>query len=226
MSGDVYDIKRRYQQTKVVAAAVSPLRVRLGERELQTLELLAAEVGFDARGAKTFLDLGCGDRYLCPTVEARGACYLSFDYDLLDFERDIFPLADESIDVAVSLAVLEHLHDPSIFLGEILRVLRPGGLIYLSTPNFQYDWKNFYNDPTHVKPYTPSGLEHTLRLCGFASVATFPGLRCKPLRWYRGENRFWKARYLLPFRGDARWAPGFLKGHARSVFALGCKPAG
>lgn len=98
-------------------------------------------------------------------------------------------------------------------------------MVYLSTPNFQLDWKNFYNDPTHVRPYTPESLEQLLKLSGFSLVASFPGLRCKDISWYRGKNRFLKAYYLLPFRGDTGWAvPQLLKGHARSVFALGRKP--
>jgi hypothetical protein len=97
--------------------------------------------------------------------------------------------------------------------------------MYLSTPNFQLDYKNFYNDPTHVRPYTPIALEQLLILSGFSSVATFPGLRCKEISWYRGKYRFIKAYYLIPFRGNTNWlVPNFLKGHTRSVFALGRKP--
>ena len=67
--------------------------------------------------------------------------------------------------------------------------------------------------------------EQLLKLSGFTSVASFPGLRCKDISWYRGKNRFMKAYYLLPFRGDIAWpVPQFLRGHARSVFALGMKP--
>lgn len=226
MTENDYNITRLYQHRKIITGTVSAEREKMGERELQTLSSLAGEIGYSVPGDCRFLDLGCADRYLRPAVERRGGSYLGLDYDQLDFERDAFPCPDASIDMAVSLAVIEHLRDPSLFLGEIFRVLKPGGLIYLSTPNFQYDWKNFYNDPTHVKPYTPKGLETTLRLYGFAQVATYPGLRCKAMHWYRGKQRFRKAYYLLPFRADNRWVPGFLKGHARSVFALGRKPGG
>ncbi|NDB53370.1 MAG: M23 family peptidase [Chitinophagaceae bacterium] len=83
----------------------------------------------------------------------------------------------------------------------------------------------FYNDLTHVRPYTPESLEQLLKLHGLINVATFPGLRCKPISWYRGKYRFLKAFYLLPFRNDtAIPAPTFLRGHARSIFGLGIKP--
>lgn len=41
---------------------------------------------------------------------------------------------DASIDVCISLAVLEHLDRPQEFLAEVYRVLKPGGRIVLTTP--------------------------------------------------------------------------------------------
>lgn len=49
--------------------------------------------------------------------------------------NDALPmLEDSSIDVALSLAVLEHLDKPDVFLKEVYRVLRPGGVLLLTTP--------------------------------------------------------------------------------------------
>lgn len=51
-------------------------------------------------------------------------------------ERDRLPLGDNSYDVAVFTEVLEHLlYDPVWTLMEINRVLRPGGILFLATPN-------------------------------------------------------------------------------------------
>lgn len=219
------NLKTAYLQAKTVAEQLASERQHLGHREVQTLRLLAAEVGFTAGPKATLLDLGCADRFLEPACEAQGWDYVGLDYTDVDFEVGKLPLEANSVDVATSLAVIEHLRDPENFLSEVFRCLKPGGLIYLSTPNFQLDWKNFYNDPTHVRPYTPIALEELLRLNQFTSPATFPGLRCKAIHWYRGKNRFLKAYYLLPFRNDTRFpVPGFLRGHARSIFALARKP--
>jgi len=200
-------------------------RLLLGQREIQTIKILAQEIGYKTWSNTVLLDLGCSDRYIEPTCKDEGWIYQGLDYTDLNFETDPFPIKDNSVDLAVSLAVIEHIRDPDSFISEVYRCLKPGGVIYLSTPNFRLDWKNFYNDPTHVKPYTPESLELLLKLSGFLSVASFPGLRCKDISWYRGKNRFFKAYYLLPFRGDTVWpVPKFLRGHARSVFALGRKP--
>lgn len=43
-------------------------------------------------------------------------------------------LPDASVDVALSLAVLEHLDKPDVFLRELYRIVRPGGVVLLTTP--------------------------------------------------------------------------------------------
>lgn len=45
------------------------------------------------------------------------------------------PLDDDSVDVVVSFETLEHIEDYEKFMSEISRVLRPDGLLILSTPN-------------------------------------------------------------------------------------------
>ena len=211
------NLKTAYLEAKTAADQLTPDRSYLGGREVQTLNLLADEVGFSAGAELTLLDLGCADRYLEPATKAQGWSYIGLDYTDVDFETGKLPIESNSVEIAVSLAVIEHLREPENFISEVFRCLKPGGLIYLSTPNFQLDFKNFYNDPTHVRPYTPISLVELLKLYGFESAAAYPGLRCKNISWYRGPNRFLRAYYFLPFRSDTSFpVPSFLKGHARS----------
>ena len=219
------NIKTAYQNSQITYGNNTAERLVLGQREIQTLKLLAAEIGYELSPQNMLLDLGCADRFLEPACKSENWNYRGLDYTDVNFELGTFPVENNSVDFAVSLAVIEHLRDPENFISEVYRCLKPGGVVYLSTPNFQLDWKNFYNDPTHVRPYTPESIEQLLKLTGFTSVASFPGLRCKDISWYRGKNRFMKAFYLLPFRGDTTWpVPQFLRGHARSIFALARKP--
>jgi len=219
------NLKAAYLRSRTQVPQLTPNRLRLAHREIETLKLLATEVGFFGAGALSLLDLGCADQFLEPACKAQGWSYIGLDYDDVDFESGDLPLGTNSVDIAISLAVIEHLREPGHFISEIFRCLKPGGLIYLSTPNFQLDARNFYNDPTHVRPYTPISISALLTLHGFTSSATFPGLRCKDISWYRGSYRFLRAYYLLPFRSDTKFpVPEFFKGHARSVFALARKP--
>jgi len=78
--------------------------------------------------------------------------------------------------------VIEHLRYPLKIGREINRVLKPGGVIYLETPNWtsvlvpsfgfrrdQHSPFNFYDDHTHVKPWTKHGLyEFLVQSCGLS----------------------------------------------------------
>lgn len=78
------------------------------------------------------VDLGCGRTRLHPRVfgldlarEGSPDCIASLDS---------LPLCSSSVRVVVSQEVLEHLDDPAGALREIVRVLEPGGLLYVQTP--------------------------------------------------------------------------------------------
>ena len=46
------------------------------------------------------------------------------------------PYADAFFDAVVSMDVVEHIPDPLPWLREVLRVLKPAGLLFLTTPNY------------------------------------------------------------------------------------------
>jgi len=54
----------------------------------------------------------------------------------VNVERDPFPFADATFDVALFCEVIEHMQmDPLHALAELNRVLKPGGTLVLTTPN-------------------------------------------------------------------------------------------
>lgn len=55
-----------------------------------------------------------------------------------DFDQRL-PLEDESADIVVSLHVFEHVPRPGFTLGEIRRILRPGGILLAGSPSAP-DW--------------------------------------------------------------------------------------
>ena len=46
-----------------------------------------------------------------------------------------WPLPDESIDLAICNAVLEHIEEPNLFFSECKRVIKPGGYLCITTTN-------------------------------------------------------------------------------------------
>jgi ubiquinone/menaquinone biosynthesis C-methylase UbiE len=98
-------------------------------------------------------DLGCGQiPYWHALPLDRIAAFYGFDGHLQSLQRvarDIghdprlvlvhslaqrTPVPDESFDAVISSEVLEHVDDPAAYLGEIRRILRPKGVLSLSTP--------------------------------------------------------------------------------------------
>ena len=200
----------------------SPSRELLATREIATFKSLCQIKGFDPKlDGTTFLDLGSGDQFLQLAVDSTN--YIPLDIDDLDFESEALPVPDNSVDILFSLAVVEHITDIGHFMSECFRVLKPNGIIYLSTPNFRYCFRSFYNDPTHVRPFTDVSLCKAVEYYGFKSVEVFPSARCKTDWFYKGKYRFTKCAYL-PFLGTNKWAPSFLCGRATGIICLGMKP--
>lgn len=70
------------------------------------------------------------------------------------------PLNDHSVDVAVAFEIVEHIKDASGFLRELRRVLRPDGVLILSTPNRLYYTEDRGEvNPFHEQEYTFAELD-------------------------------------------------------------------
>ena len=54
--------------------------------------------------------------------------------DVIQIPPNVLPFPDATFDVIVSLDYLEHVHDDSAAMNEMQRVLKPGGLLLISTP--------------------------------------------------------------------------------------------
>lgn len=64
-----------------------------------------------------------------------------------------WPFPDNSFAEVVAIHVVEHLRDLVQFMDEAWRVLRPGGTVYLVTPEAGADFDLTHADPTHVRCY-------------------------------------------------------------------------
>lgn len=134
---------------------------------------------------KRLLDVGCGKgknsteiKELYPEIEIHGVDLIKekeipafIKFEMVDLETQLLPYPDESFDTIIVAHVLEHLHFPLRLGPEIYRLLKKGGRVYIETPNWtslfvpslglkreQLNTLNFYDDHTHVKPWSKQGI--------------------------------------------------------------------
>lgn len=118
---------------------------------------------------KTVLDIACGEGYGSHIMSGNATAVFGVDIDIatirkarlkyvkenLEFKEgstDAIPFEDAMFDVVVSFETIEHHDKHELMLSEIKRVLKPGGLMILSTPDKLYysDKRNFVNK-FHIK---------------------------------------------------------------------------
>lgn len=88
-----------------------------------------------------------------------------------DLETGTLPFDDNYFDIVFSKSVLEHIHNPEQYLSEIRRVLKPEGITIILVPDWHSQMYIYYDDFSHVQPYTKKGLEDTLKIFGFEDVS-------------------------------------------------------
>jgi SAM-dependent methyltransferase len=57
---------------------------------------------------------------------------------VLVYDGDLLPFPDDVFDIIDSIHVVEHVRNLQIYVGELVRVLKPGGICYISCPNRLY----------------------------------------------------------------------------------------
>lgn len=115
---------------------------------LQKAKMIEAVLqDFLNRSIKGFriLDIGCGNgniseyfsrnnnQYAVDINDNRNNKKVPFNFFLVDSEKLPFP--DTFFDVVLSNHVIEHVVNQDLHLDEIKRVLKPGGICYMATPN-------------------------------------------------------------------------------------------
>lgn len=191
MSGNDYLAEYDRTLSADLSAGMSGrLRARLdamaraqGQRDRHALFLPRAldVAGMSVGKSLTVMEIGCGSgwamsfrhpnvRYVAvdlgshyrPLLESQG-----MEFHETDVSRSPLPCADASVDFVMLNHLIEHIANGEYLVREVGRVLAPGGRVYIRTPNVtRVKWR-FFNDYTHVRPFTVEGLRHLMSACGF-----------------------------------------------------------
>ena len=157
----------------------------------------AIEELLEPAGANTrLLDLGCDDGLLTARWAARVGAKDVHGVEIVDEraqlaeERGItvaradlngrMPFEDETLDVVCSNQVIEHLRDTDLFVSEILRIVRPGGYVVVSTENLA-SWHNIASLFFGWQPFSLTNVSHS-----------YGGLG-NPFAVHRGKGFEWKS---------------------------------
>jgi SAM-dependent methyltransferase len=169
---------------------------------------------------KDVLDFGCGTGYgthelakvtkSCHGVdvsnEAVDHCLTLYKGDNVTFsqikpiEESPLPFPDASFDVVVSNQVIEHVLSPDTYIKEARRVLRPGGVLYVVTPDRstrlfrgQKPWNRW-----HLHEYSPQEIRGMVE--GHFKTVTVSGMTGQPEVVSKEIARTRKLRFItLPF---------------------------
>jgi SAM-dependent methyltransferase len=163
-----------------------------------------------ARAGEPWLDVGCGDGGTAGVwLSGRGCAYVGADVSatavqqarsrgldarVIDDAAEL-PFGDDTFAGVLAVELLEHLFEPQQAAEEFRRVLRPGGLLFVSLPNVAY-WRRRlellligrfdplgddrsieepWRDP-HIRFFTPKTLHRMLTRAGFhAEVHGYAG---------------------------------------------------
>ncbi|MCZ6836566.1 MAG: class I SAM-dependent methyltransferase [Planctomycetota bacterium] len=151
------------------------------------------------------VDLGCGNAPYKDIILEQADEYIGVDWEnsahdqsqvdvFADLTKEI-PLESDWADTLVSFQVMEHLPEPEFFLRECMRILKPGGRLYITVP---FMWR-VHEAPHDYFRYTRHGLEYLLSKVQFEQIE---------ITEYTG---FWQM-FVLKFNYHSlRYAKGPLK---------------
>ncbi|MEL7532213.1 MAG: class I SAM-dependent methyltransferase [Bacteroidota bacterium] len=128
------------------------------------------------------LDVGAGHGAFAKTLHDKGyevaACDLYpayFHFKEIECTKaditDGLPYPDASFDAVIAIEVMEHISNHETFFKEAFRVLKPGGMLYISTPNilslksrFRFFFSGFFYTFEPLDRQNYDGLQHTSAL--------------------------------------------------------------
>lgn len=173
----------------------------------------------DVRPGSRVLEVGCGGGAFLAFLEGLGHPAVGIDIledavaaarksvsssRVLQADAGRLPFEDSSFDRLVTHHLVEHLSDLPSALADWGRVLAPGGVIAICTPNRMYENPLIFDDPEHVHIYDRRELAKAVERAGFRverCFTVFPGLGSGGLS-IRAGVPLYRLFYRLPYFRD------------------------
>lgn len=180
-----------------------------------TLQKLRARANWlcSKTNVRTVLDVGCGDGYFLAAFSEMGCKTYGTEFDRQSamaaeakgatmLEGGLMPLLPENIygfDIIIFTEVIEHINNPQTVLNHFYSQLNPGGLLFITTPNFDSlerfvlgpSW-GMIMYPEHISYYSSTTLDDVVTSRGMSKVKTYTE-NISLFRIIQFVNRFRKA---------------------------------
>jgi 2-polyprenyl-3-methyl-5-hydroxy-6-metoxy-1,4-benzoquinol methylase len=143
------------------------------------------------RKLNNILDIGCGNGFFLDAAKKRGWNVFGTEF----YERSITTCRNKKIkiaegkfttssfpaiqfDVITSFEVIEHTHTPMEEIKDVYSCLRQGGLLYITTPNFDSLSRHLLSDkwsvisyPEHLTYFNSFSLKYLFEKAGFKTLS-------------------------------------------------------
>lgn len=171
-------------------------RQTLGTSQQAVYEMVARSLAARDISGYLALDVGCGVGNLRPFVQDRFARYAGVDvvryeqfpadaeFHRVDLDSGRAALPDGCADAVLAIETIEHLENPRAFMRELVRLAKPGGWIFVTTPNIlsllslitligkrRFAWFQDCDYPAHITPLLEIDLQRIAHECGLQNVA-------------------------------------------------------
>lgn len=155
---------------------------------------------FKLKQKDKILDVGCGrgeflngfmkcglDPYAVDQSDISKINYPKINFKHCDLLTEKIPFEDETFDVIFSKSLVEHFYYPEKLFQEMRRILKKNGKIITMTPDWEINYKTFYEDYTHRTPFSEVSLRDIHLINGFKDVKIYK-FKQLPILW--GEKNF------------------------------------
>lgn len=170
-----------YYQTRFGSIDIEAQRAKLWPEQVRWL----SEIGLGVFLGRIVADFGCGPGIFLDLIQGHTATTIGVESALhfasiLDagahrHVADAAALEEATVDVAVSFDTLEHVPDPTSFLSQMHKCLKPGGRAFVGVPNDRDFLKDickaylpFFYHTSHLHYFTKETLTALLEHVGFA----------------------------------------------------------
>ena len=118
------------------------------------------------------------------------------DVPLVAADAARLPFHTSSLKALTAQHLLEHIAQFRETCAEWYRVLEPGGVLVVATPNAHFIDPAVFDDPSHVQIFTPDLLRDVVRAAGFS----VEDMRSLGLPWFKTKDAWkgsWRARRFV-----------------------------